>query len=840
MECPRAARVALRLLSVLVVLPSLAAGCGDDRAGPGDSDMDPQANVRVAIEGDGSGTGEDACRAALDREEPWPDGMPTFASGLGGWRLDTAMGGLATSEGGACVYVGLGDRLAVVALDEEGLAHGLTHVAVPTAGDQPGKAIRHLVRARGHLYAIVGAPESGTASGGGGTPMLHVVPFSLADPSDPRPTGHVLPLRAELSHIAMADPQWLYVGLADELALIDLEDPARPTWAGSVSKDVERPSVLVPSAMPGVVYSTVNAKVTVVDARDPVAPTVRVVYEPTGGVDALARHGEHLYGAGCFIERSFFALDVSDPLSPAAVMSSSSSGAEPPSCYGIRLAVAGDQLLMSGELSNGDHGSLQLLDLSSPREPRETARAAAPGETLLAMQSDADRVLWLDTSTGLSSTRLDVGALTPPRPALVAPTRVSALALVVRGEGGEGGGIVGGGGGPAGGGEEGQEDSSSDEDPAKQGATPGSPTERVDPRPYSDRRWVVAGADGLWTWRDDASAGAPSPARAWRRLAWPAIDVMVPPARTVDGYALDAMMPLSLTGDGYVSPAHPLPRDVLVVGDHAYVAAGEAGTHVVALGSAERPAAHPTLVNTLPPLGAAMGLRRRGDLLYAVNEGGLQVIDILDPARPILRWQDEDTRSGGEHLLLLGPWAVVLGARRSDFAPDGSVHLREAHATVYDLADPERPVRIRRELLLHDPLATANWGGRPVVMLDHDLGGRRRNEFLATVLRTYAITADGGWELLHESIPARPKGDDAPASRRPIGLIGSRPGLLLLFADAGAFLLESPHAADPPRSLAGTRAGAAGSWHRALWLSGEGEVALLGEERTAVLSREGW
>lgn len=74
-------------------------------------------------------------------------------------------------------------------------------------------------------------------------------------------------------------------------------------------------------------------------------------------------------------------------------------------------------------------------------------------------------------------------------------------------------------------------------------------------------------------------------------------------------------------------------NDVAVSGDHAFVAAGDAGLQIVALSSDRR---SPTIVASLPMSGNMYGITLAGNRAYVVGSTGLHVVDITNPLAPRL------------------------------------------------------------------------------------------------------------------------------------------------------------------------------------------------------------
>jgi hypothetical protein len=711
------------------------------------------------------------CRADADAVDPWPSGMPTFASGIGGWRLDHPMGGLETGPDGSCIYVGLGKQIGVVALDGQGLAHGLATVDLPGLVSAEGERVFQLRRVGAMLYAVTGRQRASSAAPN----VLRVQQLDLADPARPRPTGLTIPgLPQGRVHQMVADGRWLYFGLEEEIALLDVRDPDRVEWGGRITRDSINPRTIAPSGVPGVFYSSRQEAVIYVDARDPDALDIHAVHEAPDGVNSLVWHEGYLYGAACFKRRNFFVLDARDPRAPVPLPIEESDKPEILGCFDVQLAMAGQRLLLHSALAGETYGALQAFHVSDPSRPVEIARAEAPGELLLSWLVAEDRVLWFEWQRGLKSTVLGDGPRWSTRLAMVVPEPFLSIAVER---------VVG------------------QEEGAEAGAA------------GAELRWVAVGRDGLWTWRDGAPDDGPEEPRDWRRLPQGEPEGRVPPLGRSKS-------------EGW--PPQTTAWRTLLHEDHAYVAADEFGLRVIDLGAAGGPLAPPVARDTRPPIVATTDLALRDGVLFAADQGGLQVFDLRDPDRPDLLWHDEDPLLGGEHVVAIGPWAVVLGRERRR-GRGRTAEQRPAHITVYDVSDPRRPRRAHEEQLSADPIGALNWGGRLVVGLNS-----------APSLRTYAIAADGVLHKLQDANPSLSQAAGPLPTSLHAGIDRAPGGLLLLYPHDGVFTIQSPMADEPARLMRGTAPGADDMWWRARWMGPAGRIALLGEFRTAVLRTSGW
>ena len=114
---------------------------------------------------------------------------------------------------------------------------------------------------------------------------------------------------------------------------------------------------------------------------------------------------------------------------------------------------------------------------------------------------------------------------------------------------------------------------------------------------------------------------------------------------------------------------------VVVDGDYAFVAAGNAGLLIVDVSSPNTP----HLIKTLPLPGAAFDVVASGGLAFvAAGSGGLQVVDVGDPAAPVV----------------IG--AAATPAAALDLAVDGTrVYVADGLGLeVFDATDPALPARL--------------------------------------------------------------------------------------------------------------------------------------------------
>jgi hypothetical protein len=104
----------------------------------------------------------------------------------------------------------------------------------------------------------------------------------------------------------------------------------------------------------------------------------------------------------------------------------------------------------------------------------------------------------------------------------------------------------------------------------------------------------------------------------------------------ISGDLIQANADVLLWGDPAIVGSLNLPgysSDIVVSGDYAFIASGDAGLHVVDITDINQP----TLVANLPLAGNAIQLTQSGNyLLIATEASGMQIVDVSNPITPVL------------------------------------------------------------------------------------------------------------------------------------------------------------------------------------------------------------
>ena len=276
-------------------------------------------------------------------------------------------------------------------------------LTVPARAQEPGD-----LELTSHLGGFIGSVTTeGSLGFVGRASVLHVLDLPALD------NRAVLPFEAETSVMTAGD-NLLFVGFFGEniLGIVDVTDPDAPTVASltALGDDTDRIGSL---ALVGdrLVVGTLgpNARtLRILDVSDPTAP-VELGSVAVPDLDVLVAGGTHAFVLGTVTLRVF---DIANPAAPqeVATLNAASGSFEPP------LALSGDRLYVR---DTGPTGGVQILDVSDPGDPAlQGTFDAAPRPRGLAVLNDrayvndgADLVV-LDVSNAEAPAevgRLDLG-----------------------------------------------------------------------------------------------------------------------------------------------------------------------------------------------------------------------------------------------------------------------------------------------------------------------------------------------------------------------------------------------------------------------------------------------
>ena len=276
-------------------------------------------------------------------------------------------------------------------------------LTVPARAQEPGD-----LELTSHLGGFIGnVTTEGSLGFVGRASVLHVLDLPALD------NRAILPFEAETTVMTAGD-NLLFVGFFGEniLGIVDVTDPDAPTVASltPLGDDTDRIGSL---ALVGdrLVVGALGANagtLRILDVSDPAAP-VELGSVEVPDLDVLVAGGTHAFVLGTVTLRVF---DIANPAAPqeVATLNAASGSFEPP------LALSGDRLYVR---DTGPAGGLQIVDVSDPGDPalRGTFDAAPRPRGLAVLAdraylNDGTDLVVLDVSDADAPTelgRLDLG-----------------------------------------------------------------------------------------------------------------------------------------------------------------------------------------------------------------------------------------------------------------------------------------------------------------------------------------------------------------------------------------------------------------------------------------------